>query len=197
MTYKLVVIGASLGSSTSLQALLAGLPETFLLPLVIVHHYNSRTPNELRAELQNSSVFPLIEPNDKEPILSQRVYFAPADYHLMVEPGSFSLSTEAPVLDSRPSINVLFESVANAYGATAIGIILVGSSKDGAEGIVKIKAAAGGVTISEDPVAAHYPVMSHTDVAQCVVDHVLAIDKIASFLTVLCRQTTMSQDYAC
>jgi two-component system chemotaxis response regulator CheB len=152
-----VVVGASLGGLHALEILLAGLPENFPLPMAIAQHRH-KNADALSAVLQRKCALPLSEAEDKEVIAPGHVYLAPADYHLLVEVGCLALSTEAPVAYARPSINVLFESAADAYGKRVIGVILTGSSDDGAKGLATIKAN-GGIPIVQEPTTAQSPTM--------------------------------------
>lgn len=188
------MVGASLGGVAALKVLLSGLSGTFWLPLVIVQHRLSQ-PDGLMSYLQKCSVLPLTEPNDKEPIVNRHVYLAPADYHLLLERGSFALSTEPPVHSARPSIDVLFESAADVYGKTVIGIILTGASEDGAQGLAWIKSA-GGMAVVEDPATAQCSIMPQAALTAGAADRVLAIEQIAPFLTALCKHAPTRKPYA-
>ena len=185
--YELVVVGASLGGFDALKRILAGLPAEFALPLAIVQHRGVDRGANLPALLQRYSALPVADAEDKEPILPGRAYLAPAGYHLLVEPGSFALSTEAPVLYARPSIDLLFESAADTYGAGAIGVALTGSTTDGVAGLVRIKRG-GGLTIAQAPATAEAPVLPAAAVAAGAVDRVLPLDEIAPFVASLGRQ---------
>ncbi|MEO5573829.1 MAG: chemotaxis protein CheB [Gammaproteobacteria bacterium] len=189
MAFEVVVIGTSLGGLAALQTLLSALPASFSIPLVIVQHRLSHAHSEMVQQLQKSSALPVSEPEDKEPMLQGHVYLAPADYHLLLERGSFSLSTEAPVLFARPSINALFDSAAHVYGNAAVGIILTGASDDGAAGLARIKAA-GGIAIVENPATAQCQIMPHAAVSAGEIDHVLEIEKIAPCLIRLGKLTS-------
>ncbi len=116
MQYEIVVVGTSLGGLKALQALLAGLPKDFPLPVVIVQHRGKDSGDPLVALLQSATPLLVREAEDKQPMAPGVVYLAPADYHLLVEAGGFMLSTDAPVVFARPSVDVLFESAADAYG---------------------------------------------------------------------------------
>lgn len=155
---KLVVIGTSLGGLQSLQILLPTFPTSFPLPVAIVQHRHSDSNDSLSVFLQQYCLLPLTEPEDKEVIRPGQVYLAPPDYHLLVETGHFALSTEAPVSYARPSINVLFESAADAYKQSVIGVILTGASDDGSQGILSIKKR-GGLAIIQEPTTAECPTM--------------------------------------
>lgn len=186
MTPQLVVIGASSGGLSALQVLLPGLGEKFPCPLVIAQHRGRDAGNGLREFMQKSCPLPIEEPEDKAPIEPGHVYLAPRDYHLLVEKGHFALSTDAPVWYARPSINVLFESAADAYAELAVGIILSGANADGARGLAAIKAR-GGRALVEEPATAAYPAMPEAALAATTVDHVLPLSEIAPFLRTICQ----------
>lgn len=150
MDCEIVVIGASLGGLKALQALLPVLPANFRVPVVIVQHRGKDSGESFEAFLQQYSPLPVIEAEDKTNIEDGRVYVAPADYHLLIGQGCFCLSTDAPVSNARPSIDVLFESAAEAYGGSVIAVILTGANHDGAEGAAEI-ARRGGVVLVQNP----------------------------------------------
>lgn len=181
MSFKLVVIGASQGGLRALEAILLGLPKQFPLALVIAQHRHSVSEGHLAAYLQRQSALPVVEVQDKQAIVAGQVYLAPADYHLLVEPGHFALSTEAPVTYARPSIDVLFESAADAYEKQVIGIILTGANHDGAEGLAKV-AAYGGVAIVQDPATAESRTMPTAAIKAVPAAKVLPLPEIVPFL---------------
>ena len=181
MDFKLVVIGASLGGLKALASILSELPADFPLPIAIVQHRTRDNGNSLRSILQLISNLTLEEPNDKAEIKPGRVYLAPPNYHLLVEKGHFALSTDPPVEYSRPSIDVLFESAALAYGASLIGIILTGANRDGARGASLIKHY-GGYVIVQDPQTAESPAMPEAVLGMTPVDRVLPLEEIAAAL---------------
>lgn len=181
MAFELVVIGASLGGLQALETLLAGLPQAFPLPVVVVQHRH-KDSNDLVALLQRYSLLPVSEVEDKEEIRPGQVYLAPADYHLLIEAGHFALSLEASVGYARPSIDVLFESAAEAYAERVIGVILTGASQDGAQGLAKIKAS-GGLTVVQSPATAEGQVMPAAAIAATQVDQILPLSEIALFLS--------------
>jgi len=123
------------------------------------------------------------EAEDKEPIAPGRVYVAPADYHLLLDAGRFALSTDAKVLSARPSIDMLFESAADAYLDRVIAVVLTGASKDGANGAARVKQK-GGTVVVQDPATAEAKLMPQAVIQACAVDRVLSLDGIASFLQV-------------
>ena len=151
MSYELIIVGCSWGGLAALGRLLEHLPDEVDVPIAIAQH---RGPDSLRgalqAALQRHLARPVVEAADKDPIEPGHVYVAPPDYHLLVEPGSFALSVDERVQHARPSIDVLFESAADAYGASVIGIVLTGANEDGAAGLARI-AERGGVAIVQDP----------------------------------------------
>lgn len=154
-----VVIGASAGGVQALLTLLSDLPSSFRLPIVALLHLPDDRDSELAEIFRHRLAIAVREAADKESIAPATLYFAGSGYHLSVEMDrSFSLSCEAPVHFSRPSIDVLMESAANAYGAGLAGILLTGANFDGAEGLAKIRQR-GGLTVVQDPVEAQVRTM--------------------------------------
>jgi two-component system chemotaxis response regulator CheB len=151
----------------------------------VVQHRSYLSGTSLASALQRRTQLRVREPHDKEPVEPGRVYLAPADYHLSVDGEAFALSTGPPVCYARPSIDVLFEAVADVYGAGVIGVVLTGTNNDGASGAVKIKEQ-GGLVVVQDPATAEAPAMPAAVLAATPVDRVLPLPEIASFLTTLC-----------
>ncbi len=182
----MIAIGASWGGLNAMSALLDGLATEVDPPIVLAQH---RDPASLRGALerllQRHVERPVREPDDKEPIERGHVYVAPADYHLLVEDGHFSLSTDARVQFARPSVDVLFESVAESYAERAIGIVLTGANADGARGLAAIKAA-GGVAIVQEPASAARRTMPEAALAAAEADAILPVEEISRFLYELC-----------
>src|SRR5690242_20460327 len=143
----MIVIGASRGGLKAVQTLLGGLPGVFPLPLAVVLHRHKEADEWLQPALQKYSALPVTEVSDKETIQPGHVYIAPVDYHLLVEPTYFSLSTDDPVLYARPSIDVLFESASDIFRQMVIGVILTGASEDGARGAAQIQQRGGTVIV--------------------------------------------------
>ena len=184
--YELIVLGASWGGLSAVSRLLETLPQELDVPVAIAQHRSAESSRtDLAALLQTSTTRPVREITDKDPIDPGVVYLAPPDYHVLVERGRFSLSTEARVNYARPSIDVMFESAADTYGATAIGIILTGANEDGAAGLARIKQA-GGVAIVQDPRTAERSRMPEAALAATNAEVVLPLDEIAPFLRGLC-----------
>jgi two-component system chemotaxis response regulator CheB len=187
---ELIAIGTSLGGLNAVSRLLAALPQTFTVPIVIVQH-RAITPQAsgLAELLQQQTALRVIEAEDKMPIESGTVYLAPADYHLMVEDrGVLALSTEGPVRAARPSIDVLFQSAADAYRHTLVAVLLTGASTDGADGLAAVKAH-GGRALVEDPATAECRTMPAAGIATAAVDYVLPLPRIPEHLMTLAEGT--------
>jgi two-component system, chemotaxis family, protein-glutamate methylesterase/glutaminase len=157
MPRSVVMIGVSAGGLDAVCTLLRHLPADFRMAIVVVQH-RSKDSDALCEVLEDCSKLPIQEVVDKAPIEPGHVYLAPPDYHLLLEDGYFSLSTDAPELYSRPSIDVAFESAAEACGAGVVGVVLTGANHDGARGLRCI-ADVGGVAIVQDPATAEVSVM--------------------------------------
>lgn len=182
--YELAVIGASWGGLAALRALVGGLPASFRMPIAIVQHRHRNSEALLARFLQEQTQLQVCEIEDKSLVEPGKVFVAPANYHVLVEQGHFSLSTEAPVRFSRPSIDVALTSAADAYGHRAVGIVLTGSNADGAEGLRRI-ADAGGMSIVQDPSTAEAPTMPRAALQRVPTARVFPIDRIAEFLAAL------------
>jgi two-component system, chemotaxis family, protein-glutamate methylesterase/glutaminase len=151
MGCELIAIGASWGGLRAVGDVLAGLPRDFRPAVAVVQHRSADSvPGMLTEALGRRTELPVCEAGDKEPVRGGNVYLAPPDYHLLVEPGHFELSLDGPETYSRPSIDVFFESLADAYGADAVGVLLTGASADGAAGLARVREA-GGTTLVQDP----------------------------------------------
>ena len=185
---RLVAVGASLGGLEAVQTLLSGLPSSFRSPIALVQHRGPQMDGHLVELLNKHSALPVREPDDKDAIEPGHVYLAPPGYHLVVERGFVSLSLDAPVLFARPSIDVLFESVADSYGAAAVGLVLTGSNEDGAAGAEAIKQV-GGRIIVQDPATARAPAGPLSVLARVAVDAKLPLSEIAAYLTALCEES--------
>jgi two-component system, chemotaxis family, protein-glutamate methylesterase/glutaminase len=147
LAYDLVVVGGSAGAIDALRTILSRLPNDFPAAVAIVIHIPAEGPSLLPEVLSTPGGPPMKVAEDKEPIVPGMIYFAPPDYHLLVESGrTFALSLDERVHFSRPAIDVLFESAAAAYGDRLLGIVLSGASADGAQGLRAV-AAAGGTTV--------------------------------------------------
>lgn len=186
MAYEIVVIGASVGGLDAVGALLTHLPAGFGLPIAIAQHRSSSpTEGDLPAMWQRDSRLTVCEAEDKMPIAGGTVYVAPADYHLLIEMGGyFALSTDAPVLFARPSIDVLFQSASEAYGDAVIGVVLTGASQDGSHGLRTIRRR-GGCALVQKPSTAECEVMPKAAIQATDVNHVLEVAELARVLGAL------------
>jgi two-component system chemotaxis response regulator CheB len=182
-----VVVGTSLGGLRALREILQPLPADLPAPVLIVQHRVKSPETGLRALLQKVCALPVIEPEDKEIARAGHVYLAPADYHLLVEPGWLALSTEAPVNHARPSVDVLFESAADSYGERVVAVVLTGASEDGAQGARRVQER-GGLVIVQDPATAESPIMPAATLRRVLRPRVHPLEGIAAAVTDACRQ---------
>lgn len=181
MTPSIIAIGGSLGSFKALQAILPALPASLKAAVVIVAHREKGQDDLLTGLLQAHSALPVAEIEDKRMIEPGHMYVAPADYHVLIEDGSFTLSVEEPVHHARPSMDVCFECVAERYGARAIGVLLTGTGRDGVEGLATIKRR-GGLTVTQDPASAEAPALPQAAIEAGAADHVVPLAEIGAFL---------------
>lgn len=180
-----VVVGASAGAVDALSAVLPALPAGYPLPVLVVVHIPPDRPSLLADLFRARCRLEVREAEDKEPIVPGTIYFAPPDYHLLVErDGRLSLSSDEPVSYSRPSVDVLFESAADAYGPGLVGVVLTGANDDGARGLRAILAA-GGAGLVQDPEQAHAREMPRSALAACPGAHALGLAEIATSLQAL------------
>lgn len=156
---ELIVIGGSAGALEALLVLVPALPDELTVPLVIVLHLGHTQKNLVPDILHHVTRRAVVEANDKQPLRANHIYIAPPNYHLLVErTRALALSVDEPVYYSRPSIDVLFDSAADAYGANCAGVLLSGANEDGARGLERI-ADAGGRVFVQAPVTASQPTM--------------------------------------
>ena len=184
--YELIVIGGSLGGMYALEKILCVLPPDFETPIAIAQHRHKKSNEGLPEFFRRSCKVRIMDADDKQWIKPNTVYLAPADYHLLVEKGEFSLSVDEAVSHSRPSIDVLFESAADAYGRSLLGVILTGANYDGASGVRRIKGR-GGLVIAQDPKTAEAQTMPEAAIATGAVDQILPLDQIGPFLVERCQ----------
>jgi two-component system, chemotaxis family, protein-glutamate methylesterase/glutaminase len=184
--YELIAIGASWGGLDAVSRLLDGLHDDVHQPIVVAQHRSAESEDGvLNHLLQHHTRRVVCDPDDKTVLEPDHVYIGPPDYHLLVEDGHLALSTDAPVQFARPSIDVLFESVADAYGRRAVGIVLTGANADGAVGLSLIKRS-GGVAIVQDPASSQRRAMPDAAIAATAADAVLPLDEIPAFVYGLC-----------
>ncbi len=180
-----IVIGTSAGGVEALAMLLPALPAGISTSVFIVQHLPRERPSLLVDIFKAKCALPVSEAQDKEPVQPGAVYFAPPDYHLLVDRGPLlSLSVDDPVNYSRPSIDVLFESAADIYAEYLLGIILTGANEDGAAGLEAVHRA-GGATIVQEPSDAQVPAMTQFALKRTAADFVLPLTEIAALLRTL------------
>ena len=180
--FRAVVIGGSAGGVEGLTAIFAALPSDFELPVLVVQHLHPSDDGAFARHLALITRLPVVEPCDKERIERGRVYAAPANYHMLVDRnGTISLSVDEKVNWSRPSIDVLFESAAIAWGEAVIAVLLSGASADGAKGMRSVREA-GGLTIAQDPDDAGYPFMPQSAIDAGGVGEILGLKEIGQRL---------------
>jgi two-component system chemotaxis response regulator CheB len=180
-----VVIGTSAGGIDALSVILPALPPGLHPAVFVVLHLPRERPSLLVDIFAPKCSVPVREAEDKQPVERGVVYFAPPDYHLLVDTGPrIALSADDPVNFSRPSIDVLFESAADIYGERLLGIILTGASQDGAAGLEAVRRA-GGATIVQQPSSAQVPMMIESALKRGPVDRVLSLEQIADLLQTL------------
>ena len=178
LSYQAIVIGASSGGLHALKRLLPALPAEFPCPVLIVQHISPVSENYLTVILDKVSKIRVKEADEKEVIRPGTAYIAPPDYHMLVEAGkTLSFSVEDKVNYSRPSIDVLFQTAADAYKEHLIGILLTGANADGSEGMTYIKKR-GGFTIVQDPAEAESPFMPKSAIQHNPPDLILTLDGI-------------------
>lgn len=187
-TVDLVVIGCSLGGMHALEVILGALPEDFGAPIAVVQHRHKASNEGLPTYLQKRTPLKVLDADDKQWLKPGHVYLAPANYHLLIEKGEISLSVDEAVAYSRPSIDVMFESAADAYRETLVGVVLTGLNADGAKGAQRIKQQ-GGFLVVQDPATAEAPAMPQAAIDAARVDRILPLERIGPFLVELCRAT--------
>lgn len=180
--YEIIVLGVSTGGFKALEVVLSKLPQDFNLPLVIVQH-RKKDPDDFFIEYMNGKTsLHIKEAEDKEEIKPGVGYIAPPDYHLLVERNhTLSLSVDSPLKYARPSIDILFESAAEAYESKVAGVVLTGASDDGSEGLKKIREC-GGMAIIQNPATAEAPIMPESAIKIAGADHILSLENIGRFL---------------
>jgi two-component system chemotaxis response regulator CheB len=181
-----VAVGASLGGLHAIQHLLRAMPAKLGASVLIAQHRKADADSRLRDLLASVCKLTVVEPEDRTVIELNHVYVAPSDYHMLVENGVVSLSIDPPVHHARPSIDVLFESVADAYGEACVGVVLTNSNEDGARGAAAIKRAGGKIFV-QDPETAESPIGPRAALAATPVDGVLKLEQLSLMLTRLCR----------
>ena len=186
--YAITVIGTSWGGLAALRELVSCLPSDLPIPVVLIQHRHKMSDEALPRLLQDRTQLAVCEAEDKMPIEAGRVYVAPADYHLLIEPDSyFTLSVEEPVRYSRPSIDVTFTSAADSFGARTIGVVLTGANADGAQGLKRI-AERGGAALVQEPATAESPTMPAAALKEVPSARVLTLSAMGGAIADLAAQ---------
>lgn len=186
MKRDVIVIGASAGGVQPLKDLLRLLPPTLPAMVAIVLHRSPYHETQLPMVLGRHALLSVIEPADRDPILSGAVYVAPRDQHLIFENGCVRLSRGAREHHTRPAIDPLFRSASERYGSRVVGVLLSGMGADGVSGLIAIKRR-GGVSLVQHPDEARFETMPCTAIAEDQVDAMLTIDELAGVLPALAR----------
>jgi len=172
-----------------MMKLLGALPEGFPIPIVVVQHRSKDSDKLLVQLLQDSTPLNVSEVEDKDALIAGMVHIAPANYHILIEAGYLSLTTEEPVRFSRPSIDVMFSSAADTYRSETIGIILTGANEDGSTGLAHI-VKRGGRGLIQDPKTAEIPIMPIAAMRAAPAAEVLPLNSLASRLLELSDENT-------
>ena len=180
--FELIAIGCSSGGFAALRAVLEALPHDFPVPVAVVCHVGDDGGDRLAELLGRRCAICVEEAEDKVVLAPRTVHVAPAGYHLLLEEDrSFSLSVDPKVCGVRPSVDVLFESVADVLPGRAIGVVLTGSNQDGAQGLKAIRDR-GGIGIVQDPKSAYSAAMPAAAIAIAGADHVVPLEDIGELL---------------
>jgi len=178
----LVVIGASAGGIDALREFVVQLPANFPAPIAVVLHTSPQSPGVLPEILVRSGPLPALTPRSGERLKPGRIYVAPPDFHLLVEPGRLRVTNGPRENRFRPAIDPLFRSAAQVYGPGAIGVILTGNLDDGVAGLWTIKQL-GGIAIAQDPRDAMFPSMPENAIRHVKVDHIVPLANLGELLT--------------
>jgi two-component system chemotaxis response regulator CheB len=191
-----IVIGGSSGALDALSIILPALPAGFAIPIAIVIHMPPNRPSLLAGVLAARCALRVREVEDKEPVAPATVFVAPPNYHLLIErQRTFALSIDPPIHYSRPAIDALFESAAEAYGEALVAVLLAGANDDGAHGARRVKAT-GGTVVVQEPSSTHAPEMPSAALRSAAVDCVLAPAEIAAYLVEAGRRDTPAESRA-
>ncbi|MDC7125652.1 MAG: chemotaxis protein CheB [Spirochaetales bacterium] len=183
-----IVIGTSAGGLKALSVIIPKLKPDFPAPIVILQHMSQDSENETVNLLDRLTPLKVKEADEKETLVRGTIYFAAPNYHLLIERNkTFSLSVDPKVNYSRPSIDVLFETAAEAYQEGLVAVILTGANNDGEKGAIKI-VRMGGRVIVQDPETAEAPLMPLSVIENCKVEVVLPLEDIADYLNTITQE---------
>lgn len=182
------VVGASAGGIQAVRTVLGGLAPGFRPAVIVVQHVAAGGGSLVEA-CRDDCPLVVADAGERERIQPGHVYLAPPGYHLLVEKSErFALSVDDKVCYARPSIDVLFESAADVWGATVVGIVLTGANDDGARGLKAIRDR-GGRAIVQAPDEAASPEMPRAALKIAGADEVLRLAEIAPLLNRLAGAT--------
>jgi two-component system chemotaxis response regulator CheB len=188
--FEIVALAASAGGLKALTEVLAGLPAGFPAAIVVVQHLDPRHRSLMAEILARRTLLAVSQAAEDKPIQPGTVFIAPPDRHLLINSdGSVSLTRTELVHFSRPSADLLFESVAASYRERAIAVVLSGSGSDGAMGAKAIKKT-GGTLIVQDPATAEFNGMPGAAHQTGLADFVLPLEEIAPALRTLVGERT-------
>jgi two-component system chemotaxis response regulator CheB len=186
MPYSIVAVGTSWGGLSAMMKLLGALPADFPIPIAVVQHRSKDSDRLLAQLLQDATPLHVCEVEDKDLLLAGTVHIAPANYHMLIEQGYASLTTDDAVRYSRPSIDVMFSSAADTYRSETIGVVLTGANEDGSRGLAHI-VKRGGRALIQDPKTAEIPIMPDAAIQAVPKAEVLPLDELAPRLVELSR----------
>lgn len=177
-----VVIGGSSGSIDVLLKLLPNLKAPLPLAIILVLHRKNAVESTMTELFASKTTIPVKEVEDKDPVEPGTIYIAPADYHLLIEQNrEFSLDSSEKINFSRPSLDVTFESAAEVYGPSLVGIILSGANADGTNGLKAVKQA-GGLIIAQKPETAQVAYMPEHAILHNTIDFIFDVSELATFI---------------
>jgi len=186
--YQIILIGGSAGAMTALTKLLPVFPAGYPVPIVVVQHLHPWQDDYHLEHFGDQCALAVKEARDKESIEAGNIYFAPPNYHLLInDDRTFSLSIDDKVNYARPSIDVLFESAVDVYAPWLVGVILTGANNDGAQGLRLLKEK-GGIAIVQDPQTAESGYMPKAALEATRVDYVLSLPEIGKLLQEIPRR---------
>jgi two-component system chemotaxis response regulator CheB len=187
---RIVVIGASAGGIDALRELVAALPADFAAPICVVLHTSPQSPGALGEILTRAGHLRASNAKDQERLESGRIYVAPPDCHLLVEPGRLRVTKGPRENRFRPAIDPLFRSAAQVYGPAAIGVVMTGNLDDGTAGLWVIKRL-GGTAIVQDPANALFPAMPENALRHVRADYRMPLSEIAPLLSRLTAEVEL------
>jgi two-component system chemotaxis response regulator CheB len=187
-TKDIIVVGASVGGLDALRTILGALPQDFPAAVFIVLHTSPEAPGVLADILDRASVLPAAFATDGEHVQPSRIYVAPPDRHLVIEPNRVRVTRGPKENRFRPAVDPLFRSAAEVYGPRVVGVILTGYLDDGTAGLWAVKRL-GGTAVVQDPRDALAPSMPASAMRQVRVDHCVSVEEIAPLLISLTTAT--------